>query len=241
MSVTINTGEKAKRDASTIAFPYGDLDDAIAIAEGLLKGGGVPLSRDQLAAAMNQAPGGGGFATKVATAKTFGVIDSASGKYELTDIGFEIVDPSRHSDAKIKAFFAVPLYKKIYDEFRGRLLPPRPHGLERAIVNFGVAEKSARNARQAFERSARTAGFYPGGNEDRLVVPFGIPLPQIAGASAATNDQESSGAATTSTNQFKEERPLEYQLIDLLDDEGIREVESDAIWTLVRYLKRAKK
>jgi hypothetical protein len=217
------------------------MSDAIAVAEGLLKGGGVALSRDQLAAAMGLAPRGGGFAGKVATARIFGVIDSKSGNYELTDIGFEIMDPSRQHEAKIKAFLNVPLYKRIYEEFRGKLLPPRPHGLEKAIVNFGVTEKNAKAARLAFEKSARIAGFYPGGNEDRLVMPFGISSAPAAGGDDDSSETATEGALTVSgvgsTRVVSEPmKPLEYQLVDLLTTEGIGESESQAIWTLVRFL-----
>lgn len=239
MTVTINGEQirKAPRVPSSIGFPYTDMSDAILVAEGLLKGGGVALTRDQLAAAMNMAPGGGGFATKVATARTFGVIDSASGKYELTELGFEIVDASRQAEAKIKAFLNVPLFKKIYDEFRGKLLPPRPHGLEKAIINFGVTEKNARHARGAFERSARIAGFYPGGNEDRLVMPFGIPTSAIG--DAVDDNSVAHALASPSApppRPAQSARPLEYELVDLLKTDGIGEAESQAIWTLVRFL-----
>jgi hypothetical protein len=174
MAVSIN-GEKASRVASTVAFPYTDISDGIAVAEGVLKGGGLPLSRDQLATAIGNAPGGGGFATKVATAKTFGLIDSQGGKYVLTDLGHEIVDPIRRTDAMTQAFLAVDLYRKIYDEFRGKRLPPRPHGLEAAFVSFGVSPKNVKPARLAFDKSARMAGFFHNGDEDRLVMPFGTP------------------------------------------------------------------
>jgi len=56
-------------------------------------------------------------------------------------------------------------------EYRGKTLPARPHGLERAFVDLGVAGKRGRNARWAFERSARQAGFFDHG-EDRLVAPL---------------------------------------------------------------------
>ena len=173
---------KFDRVPSTIQFPYTDLSDAIAVAEGLLKGGGVPLSRDQLAAAMGLAPGGGGFATKVATARTFGVLESVSGKYQLTELGYEIVDSGRQAEAKVKAFMNVGLYKRTFDEFRNKLLPPRPHGLDAAFMSFGVTAKNTRFARLAFEKSARLAGLYPAGNEDRLVMPFGPTTAPLVGA-----------------------------------------------------------
>lgn len=175
MAVTINTeGEPQGRVASKIAFPYSDMSDAIAVAEGVLKGGGVGLTRDQLAAAMGLSPVGGGFATKVATARLFGVIDAAAGKYQLTEIGHEIVDPGRRADAMTRAFLNVDLYRKTYEEFRGKRLPPRPHGLEAAFGSFGVSPKNVKAARLAFDKSARMAGFFPNGDEDRLVMPFGV-------------------------------------------------------------------
>lgn len=174
VSIRADDDKKAGRVASTIAFPYTDISDAIAVAEGVLKGGGVALSRDQLAAAMSLSPVGGGFATKVATARLFGVIEATAGKYQLSEIGHEIVDPGRKADAMTRAFLNVELYKKAYDEFRGKRLPPRPHGLEAAFIQFGVTPKNAKAARQAFDRSARMAGFFPNGDEDRLVMPFGV-------------------------------------------------------------------
>lgn len=243
----IEDRNKPARVPSSIVFPYSDLSDAIAVAEGLLKGGGVALSRDQLAAAMNMSPGGGGFATKVATARIFGVVDSGSGKYQLTDLGDEIVDPSRHADAKVRAFMTVPLYKRIYDEFRGKLLPPRPHGLERAIVSFGVTEKNAKHARLAFEKSARLAGLYPGGNEDRLVMPFGgaqsAETDEPTVVEAAGTSSGASSAAGVSAAHFASQsvQPLEYQLVDLLKTEGITDDVSQAIWTLVRFLSTRDK
>jgi hypothetical protein len=243
MSVTITTVKpKMDRVPSSIQFPYSDMSDAIAVAEGLLKGGGVALTRDQLAAAMGLAPGGGGFATKISTARIFGVVDSTSGKYQLTELGFEIVDPGRQTDAKVKAFLNVELYKRTYDEFRGKLLPPRPHGLERAFVNFGVTEKNARHARLAFEKSARLAGMYPGGNEDRLVMPFG----NLVTATPEENRTPPDFGVTAIPSMPPAPatplaKPLEYELIDLLKSDGIGEPESEAIWTLVRFLTGKKK
>jgi len=238
MSVTIN-GEPVTKGRSTIAFPYSDLSDAIRIAEGLLKGGGVAMARDQLAAAMSAAPGSGSFNQKVNTARIFGVMDSSGGKYQLTELGFEIADPARQREAMITAFLNVPLYRKAFEEFKGKRLPPRPHGLERAFETFGVAPKQVGNARLAFEKSARLAGFFPNGDEDRLVMPFGIanaaPDEQEPIIAAAVGTAVGTGIATAGGNVLG--KPLEYQLIDLLDRGGISADVEAAIWTLVRFLK----
>lgn len=178
------------RTPSTLSFPYSDISDAIAVAEAVSKGAGMALSRDQLAAAMGLSPLGGGFATKVATARAFGVIDAVTGKYQLTELGHEILDPSRRTDAVAKAFLNVELYRKVYDKFRGKRLPPRPHGLEAALVSFGVSPKSAKAARLAFDKSARMAGFFPTSEADRIMMPFGIgpTVAQVDETAAAISD-----------------------------------------------------
>jgi hypothetical protein len=181
---TNENGAGASRVASTISFPYSDMSDAIAVAEGVLKGGGMGLSRDQLAAAMGLAPMGGGFATKIATARTFGVLETVAGKYQLTDLGHEIVDQGRRAGAMVRAFLNVELFKRAFDEFRGKRLPPRPNGLEAAFINFGVSPKNAKHARLAFDKSARMAGFFHGGDEERIVMPFGVG-PTVAEAEEA--------------------------------------------------------
>ena len=176
MVETAKTGEanKQARDQSTIQFPYGDMSDAIAVAQGIMKCGGVPCDADQLAAALQQAPTSGNFRLKIATARTFGVIETKQGKYQLTDLGFAIVEKGRERAAKVEAFLKVPLYKRVYDEFRNKQLPPRPAALERAFEGFGVAPKQKVRARQAFDRSAQQAGFFDHGNRDRLVRPVGV-------------------------------------------------------------------
>jgi hypothetical protein len=232
---------RADRVPSTIQFPYSDVGDAIAVAEGLLKGGGMALSRDQLGAAMGQVPNSGSFNTKVATARIFGVLDAGGGKYQLTELGHEIVDPARQREALVQAFLNVPLYRQVYDEFRGKRLPPRPHGLEQAFMKMGVSPKQAKPARLAFEKSARMAGFFPAGDEDRLVMPFGTPPRSIEDVDAAdARIVEATGYAGRNeapTSLKPSGKPLEYQLIDLLERDGIGDDETSAIWTLVRFLK----
>jgi hypothetical protein len=162
-----------QREQSTISFPYMDLEQGITVARAILGGGGVALSRDQLAGVMNLVAASGNFVQKVATARIFGLINANAGKYELTDLGFQIVDSDekRQKKARADAFLTVPLYKRAYDEFRGKQLPPRPLGLEQAFVKFGVAPKQKSNARLAFDKSAQQAGFFPNGN-DRLIEPI---------------------------------------------------------------------
>jgi hypothetical protein len=164
--------EKRTLTQSKVSFPYMDLDTAISVAQAVMAAGGVPLTREQLAGVMKLSVGSGTFITKTATARIFGLIASVQGKYELTNLGFEIIDSDENTQraAKAQAVLTVPLYKRTYEEFKGKQLPPRS-GLEQAFKNFGVPPKQAYNARLAFDKSAHQAGFFPAG-PDRLIEPI---------------------------------------------------------------------
>jgi hypothetical protein len=186
--------QKRAYDQSTIQFPYGDLNDAVTVANGIMKCGGVACQPDQLAAALEQEPTSGNFRQKIATARIFGIIDTVQGRYQLTELGFAITDKGREKAARIDAFLTVPLYCRVYEEFRNRQLPPRPLPLEHAFVGFGVAPKQKERARQAFDRSAQQAGFFEQGGRDRLI------RPPVGSTSQSSFDEESTGGLRGETD-----------------------------------------
>ncbi len=196
--------EKKKRTGrgvlSTISFPYRDLDAAVSVAQAMLKSGGVPLSSDQLGLALDLKPGSGNFLVKVAAARIFGFLIQAEGKYKLTNLGFSVIDKDdkRQRAARMEAFLNVPLFRKVYDEFKGRQLPPKL-GLVQALIEFGVSPKQGETARLMLEKSARQAGFN-GGGSDRLIEPVvGTPSatierqPEIEDAPVIATIAESAG------------------------------------------------
>ncbi|MDH3693733.1 MAG: hypothetical protein OER96_04085 [Gammaproteobacteria bacterium] len=162
---------KRTKQRSTIEFPYSDLDGAVEMVSALHKNAGHDCTTDQLASFIGMTPTSGTFRLRLATARTFGLLETIRGGYvNLTELGQKIVDTSTQSQTKVEAFYTVPLYRAIYEKFKGKLLPGRA-GIEREMVALGVAQKQKERARQAFERSARQAGFYDAG-EDRLVEPI---------------------------------------------------------------------
>jgi hypothetical protein len=165
--------QKRAKENSTIAFPYMDLDTAITVARAFVNNGGHPHTRDQLAGALQQSPLSGAFIMKLSAARQFGLVDYLDGKFKLTDLGFSIVDKSesREKAARVQAFLSVELYRKIYENFKGKQLPARPLGIEQTLVQMGVAPKQKSSARLAFEKSARQAGFLTL-DPDRLIEPM---------------------------------------------------------------------
>ncbi len=228
-------GAKAPREVSKVQFPYYDLDDSIEIARAMHDRGGVPLDRDQLGAAIGLSPSGGNFAVKISAARMFGLIEPNGARLQLSDLGFEVLDPAREKAAKARAFLNVELYRKAYEQFKGRQLPPRPAGLEQAFVQLGVAPKQRDKARHVFDRSARSAGFFPNAAEDRLVQPvispegvhFSGPDPNTTGAAPERPQVEAvkSSPARAGLNPFIE------GLLDELPNKGEPwSIEDQADW-----------
>lgn len=157
-----------KRERSTIEFPYTDLDDALAIAKGVHSLGGT-CEWNTLAGHLKATPDGGGFRSRMSAARMFGLIKWEKATVQLTDLGMRSCDPQQEKSARVESFLLVPLYSKVYEQFNGKTLPPVA-GLESFMGNLGVATKQKERARQAFQRSAKQAGFFAFGAE-RLVKP----------------------------------------------------------------------
>lgn len=161
----------SKRQQSTILFPYLDLDAAIEVADAMYKTRGHgAMEAHELAATMNQTLSGA-FRLKTGTARIFGLSEKGGrDATKLSDLGIRIIEAQTEKEARAEAFLTVPLYRAIYDKYKGQRLPP-PKALEREMESLGVSGKQTDKARQAFERSARQAGYFEKG-EDRLVRPF---------------------------------------------------------------------
>jgi hypothetical protein len=160
----------ATNERSTIDFPYTDLDNAVEIVKGVHAVGGTACDYEQLAAQLTVEAKGGGFRLRVNGAKTYGLLSyERGGRITLTDLGRKMNDPQQERAARVEAFLTVPLYKRVYEEFKGGPLPPQA-GLERAMVSLGVGPKVADRARQVMLRSARQAAFFELA-QDRLTAP----------------------------------------------------------------------
>ena len=160
----------AKREQSTILFPYLDLDAGVDVAQHMFGTGGTgTVEAHELAAQMGQTISGA-FRLKTGTARIFELTekDGRNGT-KLSELGRLIIEDDTARAARAEAFMRVPLYAAIYDKYKGQRLPPMK-ALEREMQALGVSSKQTDKARQAFERSARQAGYFEHG-DDRLVRP----------------------------------------------------------------------
>ena len=199
-----NGGEK--RERSTIEFPYLDLDAAEEVARGVHQVGGTSCGWDQLAAHLNQAATGGGFRMRVMTARTFGFVTYSQGIVSLTELGQRLNDPQQEKAAKADAFLKVPLYNRIYEQYKNGTLPP-PDALANEIAKMGVAPKQKDKARQAFQRSASSAGYFWSGST-RLV------RPAIKASAAAPPAAQQETETGEEGKKEEEEKPPRHPLIE---------------------------
>jgi len=162
-------GGKRSYERSTIEFPYTDLNDAAEVVKAIAANAGTSCTLDQLAAYLGQTMTSGAFRGRVSNAGTFRLTANKGGEVQLTELGRQIVDPAQEARARADSFMEVPLYKAVFEKYRGYALPPAS-ALEREMMELGVAPKQADKARQAFMRSAKQAGYFAHG-EDRLVRP----------------------------------------------------------------------
>jgi hypothetical protein len=203
----------AKRERSTIEFPYLDLDAAVEVAKGVYQVGGTSCGWDQLAAQLKQAAAGGGFRLRMMTAKTFGLLTYGQGTVTLTELGQRLNDPQQEKAAKADAFLKVPLYFKIYENYKNTTLPPTD-ALESEIVKMGVAPKQKGKARQAFQRSAQSADYFWSGS-NRLVRPA-VKASAAATVPLASPDEEEQPDEKKKKKKEKEEdeAPRRHPLIE---------------------------
>jgi hypothetical protein len=209
------TLESGSRESSKIEFPYSDLESAIEVAKAIQHVGGSGCTWDQLAAKMNQAANGGGFRTRIASAKTFGLLTYGGGSVMLTKLGGQICDPEQEAPAKAEAFLCVPLYRAIHEQFKGLTLPPAP-GLEAAMVTLGVAPKQKERARQVFTKSATLAGFFAYG-PNRLVAPaFKNGRKAEDSACPSETESEQKRASGTGSSDSSKRHPFIEGLLETL-------------------------
>ncbi|HLY04928.1 MAG TPA: hypothetical protein VKR31_04200 [Rhizomicrobium sp.] len=187
---TLAASKVDARQRSSIGFPYMALDAAMELAKAIYDNVGQGQCDDaQLAAWSSQSSKSSTFRVQVYASRTFGVLEGEGGYHRLTPLGLEIVDPQQERQARVRAFLTVPLFKAVFEAYKGTVLPPTA-ALERELVKLGVSDKQKGRARNVLEKSADCAGFFEHGR-NRLIMPGitqGAPATQKTDARDASSD-----------------------------------------------------
>lgn len=179
---------KGSRPRSQISFPYYNLDSAVEVAEKIHDEAGGSCTREQLAPMLGYSgTKNGGFLSRLAAARMFGLVDEAAGMLRPTSLASQIFAPVQDLDAqrgKVEAFLNVELFDKVYERFKGQPLPTN-QGLENLLKNdLKVVPAQVKNALRTLQESAESAGFFDAAGRGRLVLPLSANT-KSAGATAA--------------------------------------------------------
>jgi hypothetical protein len=146
-------------------YPNFDLENCLAFARAVKEQGGNACTADQIGGLLGyRNVRAGGFIARVAATRLFGLITTVEGRYRTTPLGETIlypVTPEQKRQALSEAFLNVPLYRTIYEEFRGIRLP-EALGLDnllRTKFQIPAGERTAL-ARRVLLDSADQAGFF---------------------------------------------------------------------------------
>ena len=168
-----------QRPQSKTRFPYRKLSEAVRVAHEIHDAGGS-CARDQLAALMgHKSTRSGSFVTRLGSAKMFGLVEKASdGKFRTTQRGKDIVAPvssQREAKAKVDAFLAVELFRRVYQQHEGSGLPGEA-GLRNLLESdYGVIKSRIRPTVRIMLDSAEYAGFFDtAGDRSRMVIPVAL-------------------------------------------------------------------
>jgi hypothetical protein len=168
---------------SGVSFPYYDLEDAVSVARAIQEKAGGVCDQPQLAALLgHRGINSGAFLSRVSGAKMFGLIEQADDqKLRVTPRGLAVVAPIVEGSAgraKVEAFLAVDLFKKVFDQFNGQTLPAEV-GLRNLLeTTYQVVPARVVPTVRVMLDSADYAGmFQPPGSRTRMVMPLSLPTP----------------------------------------------------------------
>lgn len=183
-------GKVAQAVRAAMTAPYFDLDSSVRVAEAVYNKGGGSCTADQLAHWLEYTSvRSGTFLTRVSSAnKHFGLIRQEGDRFVITERAEKILSPVMPEDAvnaKVDAFLAVPLFQRVYEQFRGQQLPPEV-GLKNLFLNtYKVLPDRVPIAVRIFLNSATQASLLQtSGDRQRLVRPGGaaVAVPAISPA-----------------------------------------------------------
>ena len=166
--------EKRTRAVSGVAYPYFDHEASIRVADIVQNVGGGSCAPDFLAAKLEyKSIASGTYLTRVAAARMFGYVTMSGGNFVVTERGRAILSPVMPEDSingKAEGFLAVRLFSRVFDDFRGKSLPPEI-GLKNLFLNnYKIVPDRVPSALRVFLNSADQCGFFDHGR-DRLITP----------------------------------------------------------------------
>lgn len=200
----------APKPRSEVAFPYFSLEKSIEVPRLIHERAGGRCGRGQLAGLLGYSGvNNGAFLTRMSAAKMFGLIEENGEAINLTDRARKILSPVRPSDAeqaRLDAFMAVELYRKVFDSFDGHTLPGADGLSNLFLTQFKIVPNQVAPALRNLMDSAESAGLFKvSGNRTRLIPPI-IRNEGVAAPTAASEPQPPDGDASDEDGSVRVQR-----------------------------------
>lgn len=131
--------EKIER-GSKRNYPLINLDDSLKVVE-IVKEMKGKAAKEDISQGINVK--GGALLKRIASARRWGLIEG-QGTMSITPLAMDILHPEKDEDitqAKLKAYFSVPIFKAIYETYGWNL--PRKKLLTNILIRQGIQEKDA--------------------------------------------------------------------------------------------------
>ncbi|MCY3782620.1 MAG: hypothetical protein OXG79_02420 [Chloroflexi bacterium] len=242
------TGAGARQAAAPRGqFPAFDLDSSIRVAEAIRNEGGGRTNRDHLASfLLYKSSKSGTFNMRLAAARLFGVIEGRGNDLSTTPLGERVVAPTYPQDAKaarVEAFLNIPIFRKVYEQFKGMQLPP-DSGMQNHLRNeHGIPDAQTQKVLRILMDSAEQAHFFEArGGRSHLIRPLiqdDEDPPDIGGQDNHEDADEASESPPTSEAPSPpssvEQVRLEY-VRKLIGQVGSPDHEQDALMDRIERL-----
>ncbi len=172
---------------SEARFPSYDLTDSLEAVRQIQVRGGGSASPDALASFLGyKNTNNGSYLARVGATRLFGLVGKDGPNFVLTELAHTVISPVYPADAKkglVAAFFNVDLFKRVYEDHKGRHLPPE-EGMKNALRNtYKVTPGRVDLAYRVLMTSADAAGMF----ETRNGAPTHLIIPTIAAPAPEDN------------------------------------------------------
>jgi hypothetical protein len=165
-----------KRGQSAIRFPVYNLADSVVVAKMIQDKGGGVATPEQLAFFLGyKSTHNGAYLGRIGAAKLFGLVSGSGAQLTITPLAQKILMPvyaEQVQEGLSEAFLSPPLFKAIYEECRGKELPPE-FGLKNLLRNkFQVTPTRVADAFRTLNESAEFSKFLASrGGRTFLIMP----------------------------------------------------------------------
>lgn len=228
-------------------FPAFDLEASIKVAEAIRNRGGGRADRAHLATFLDyKTAKSGAFNARLAAARLFGVVEGHGNELSVTPLGERIVAPTYEADAtaaRVEAFLNVPMFRKAYEYFKDRQLPPNS-GMRNHLQNeHGIPGSQTQRVLRVLMESAAQAHFFKArGGRSHMIKPL-IRDEVDPSDSAGHDDQEQHDEGSASPTPVQPPSPpasveqvrLEY-VRKLIGQVGSPDHEQDALMDRIERL-----